>query len=62
MLQYKALYKMLDISKTQIMMFVAFLVASGVLSVMLYNIFGKVHAENFNDYEDTEGDDDKYIY
>jgi len=54
---------MLDgFSKTQITMFVAFLVASGVLSVMLYKIFGKVHAENFYDYEDTENDDDKYIY
>lgn len=55
---------MLDgFSKTQIMMFVAFLVASGILSVMLYKIFGKVHAENFYDYEDTENDDDdKYIY
>lgn len=52
---------MLDISKTQIMMFIAFLVASGVLSVILFKIFGKVHAENFYDYE-NEGDDDKYIY
>ena len=52
---------MLDISKTQIMMFVAFLVASGILSVMLYKTFGKVHAENFYDYE-NENDDEKYIY
>ena len=49
-------------SKTQIVMFIAFLVASGILSFVLYKIFGKAHAENFYDYEDTENDDDKYIY
>jgi F0F1-type ATP synthase membrane subunit b/b' len=54
---------MLDsFSKTQITMFIAFLVAAGILSFVLYKAFGKVHAENFNDYEDTENDDDKYIY
>ena len=50
-------------SKTQIVMFIAFLVASGILSFVLYKIFGKSDAENFYDYEDEdENDDDKYIY
>lgn len=51
---------MLDsFSKTQILIF---FLAAGLLSVILFKIFNKVHAENFYDYENEDDDDDKYIY